>query len=71
MSEEIETIRKKFLPGKDAKEAGALIPFGWTNHQAEIKYKYKGIYNMKYDYEVVKDGFVEYERYIVSMYNNE
>jgi hypothetical protein len=71
MSEEIVTIRKKFLPGKDAKETEIFLPLGCSPRQAYIQYKYKGIYNMKYDYEVVKDGFVEYERYIVSMYNNE
>jgi len=63
--EEIETIRKKFLPGKDAKEAVPIIPFD----QAVIRYKYKGIYNMRYDYDVVDDGFIKYERYIISLSN--
>jgi hypothetical protein len=67
MSEEIETITKKFLPGKDAKETIPVTPFD----QGEIRYKYKGIYNMKYGYEVVNDGFVKYERYTISLQNNE
>jgi hypothetical protein len=65
MSEEIETVRKKFLPGKDAKVAGYLV------EGSEITYKYKGIYNMKYDIEIVDDGFVKYQRHVISIYSNE